>query len=238
LLLDTYDVTTGITHAIVAGKEAAAEFGHRLVAVRLDSGDLGTDSRMVRARLDEAGMQDVRVLVSGDLDEWKVQAFVDAGAPIDGFGVGGNLGVGLGSIESGTIGGVIGAVYKLASYGDDANEAATARIKLAGGGDKSTWPGRKVPYRIGSFDHDVVALAEEAPPIGGRALLQPLVQDGHLINEAPSIGEARERALASLAALPERLHALAVSREDRYEVEMSAALRDLRERTIAGFTAD
>ncbi|HEU0165926.1 MAG TPA: nicotinate phosphoribosyltransferase [Thermomicrobiales bacterium] len=238
LLLDTYDVTTGIGHAIVAGKEAQAEFGHHLVAVRLDSGDLDADSRMVRTRLDEAGMQDVRVLVSGDLDEWKVQALVDAGAPVDGFGVGGNLGVGLGSIESGTVGGVIGAVYKLASYGGDADEAAAARIKLAGGGDKSTWPGRKVPYRIGTFTRDVVALEEEAPPTGGRSLLQPLIRDGHLINDVPSIAEARARARASLDALPERLRSLAVPREERYEVEMSAALRDLRERTIAGISAD
>lgn len=231
LLLDTYDVRTGLEHAITVGKEVAVSHGHRLIAVRLDSGDLDADCRMVRARLDEAGMPQVRVLVSGDIDEYKIDALVRAGAPVDGFGVGGNLGVGLGTIASGTVGGVIGAVYKMAWYGGDDDEEAGARIKLAGGGDKSTWPGQKVPYRIGDFERDVIALEGERVPEGGRPLMQPVIEGGHLVMDVPSIKEARARAQGSLAVLPERLRELKVN--EPYEVDMSAAVRELRAKTIA-----
>jgi len=228
LLLDTYDVPQGIAHAIQVGQESLESNGHRLVSVRLDSGDLNADSRMVRALLDEAGMQDVKVLVSGDMDEYTIRDLVEAGAPVDGFGVGGNLGVGLGTIASGTVGGVIGAVYKLAWYGGDANEAASARIKLAGGGDKSTWPGQKLVWRVGDFARDVIGLEDEAAPAGSRPLLQPIVQDGLLLHEPDAVKAIKVRAQASLAALPERLRALKVEVDDAYPVEMTPALQALR----------
>lgn len=231
LLLDTYDVAQGIEHAIVVSEEAQASHGHRLTAVRLDSGDLDADSRMCRARLDKAGLHDVRVLASGDIDEYKIERFVRDGAPIAGYGVGGNLGVGLGTVESGTVGGVIGAVYKLAWYGGDENEGAAPRIKLAGGGDKSTWPGQKAAYRVGAFDHDLITLEGEPAPLTGRRLLQPVIDNGRLVADVPSIQEARERAQASLAALPDWLRDLTVT--EPYEVRMSAAVRSLRAETIA-----
>jgi nicotinate phosphoribosyltransferase len=236
LLLDTYDVAQGLEHAITVSQDVRASHGHRMSAVRLDSGDLEADSRMCRARLDEVGMEDVRVLASGDIDEYKIERFLRHGAPIDSFGVGGNLGVGLGTVESGTVGGVIGAVYKLAWYGGDDDEGASARIKLAGGGDKSTWPGQKVITRMGDFEHDLIGLEGESPPPGGRRLLQPIVEHGHLIADVPSIKEARERAEASLAALPHRLRELTVT--EPYEVRVSDAVQTLRSDTIARLEAN
>lgn len=236
LLLDTYEVAQGLENAIIASREAREDFGHRLTAVRLDSGDLEADSRMCRTRLDGAGLHEVRVLASGDIDEYKIERFVRNGAPIAGYGVGGNLGVGLGTIESGTVGGVIGAVYKLAWYDGDENEGASPRIKLAGGGDKSTWPGQKVAYRIGEFDHDVVELQGEPAPLDSRPLLHSIIQRGHLVAEVPSIKEARARAEQSLATLPDRLRALTVT--EPYEVRMSKAVQSLRADTIARLNSD
>ncbi len=181
-------------------------------------------------------MHHVRVLASGDIDEYKIERFVRDGAPIAGFGVGGNLGVGLGTVESGTVGGVIGAVYKLTWYGGDGDEAASPRIQLAGGGDKSTWPGQKTAYRVGDFDHDLIALASEQPPANGRLLLLPVIESGHLAADMPSIGDARKRARASLAALPDRLQELTVT--EPYEVRMSAAVRSLRAETTARLVSD
>jgi len=232
LLLDTYDVRQGVLHAIQAGKEAQEAYGHRLASVRLDSGDIEADSRMVRALLDEAGMEDVKVLASGDMDEYAIRDLVAAGAPVDGFGVGGNLGVGLGTVASGTVGGVIGAVYKLAWYGGDADEAAAARIKLAGGGDKSTWPGQKLAWRVGEFQRDVIGLEGERAPEGSRPLLQPIVRDGLLLHEPDGVKAIKARATESLAALPERYEALAVGPEDQYPVEMTPALQALRDGLI------
>ena len=233
LLLDTYDVRQGIEHAIIVGLESPARSGHRLVSVRLDSGDLGADARLCRSLLDEAGLTSVKVLVSGDLEEFRIRELVRSGAPIDGYGVGGNLGVGLGSLETGTLGGVIGAVYKLAWYGGDSDEASGARIKLAGGGDKSTWPGRKRTFRFGDFDHDLIALDGEHPPAAARPLLQTIVSDGMLVTEAAPVRAAHERAMQSLAALPHYLRDLQPDRQ--YPVEWSTDLQTLRAEVIADF---
>ena len=233
LLLDTYDVRQGIAHAIETGLESLENSDHRLVSVRLDSGDLEADARMCRELLDEAGLGAVKVLVSGDLDEFRIQDLIRAGAPIDGFGVGGNLGVGLGSVETGTVGGVIGAVYKLAWYGGDRDEASGARIKLAGGGDKSTWPGQKQTYRVGHFDRDIIALEGEPVPAGVRSLLETIVARGHLVTEAAPVRVARDRAMASLGELPDALRDLAPT--VTYPVEMSAGLQAMRAEVIADY---
>lgn len=225
LLIDTYDVDQGIDNAIEAARnEAATGSGHNLTAVRIDSGDLGEWAKLVRSRLDAAKMPDVKVLVSGDIDEYKVESLLASGAPIDGFGVGGNLGVGLGTVESGTVGGVIGAVYKLTWIDDDDESTLDARMKIAG--SKSTWPGRKSVYRIGEFDHDVVALDDEPAPAGGRPLLQPWIQDGELTAPSPTLEEIRDRAISNLASLPDELKALTV--DAPYDVRFSEGIQDLR----------
>lgn len=232
LLLDTYDVDAGIDHAITVAQEAKVSHGHTLSAVRLDSGDLEADSRMVRRKLDEAGLETVKVLVSGDMDEYKIAELLAAGAPIDGFGVGGNLGVGLGTIESGTVGGVIGAVYKLVWYEGDG--AAPARIKLAG--SKSTWPGRKMPYRIGDHERDLITLDTEPAPKNARALLTPWVMEGQVVRRMPELKEIRASALANLYALPDSLKALTPS--EPYPVEWSEEMLRLREETIRSLGGD
>src|SRR5215208_3507554 len=176
LLLDTYDVHTAIQTAVAVALDARTQLGHEMVAVRLDSGDLLADSKHVRGILDEAGLGKTKVLVSGDIDEFRIAQLLQAGAPIAGFGVGGNLVVGLGTVASGTVGGVLGAVYKLVWYegvGDP------ARIKLAG--EKSTWPGRKLVYRIGAYEEDVIQLEDEPAPGNGTPLLQPAIQNGETV---------------------------------------------------------
>ena len=231
LLIDTYDVDKGIDNAIEAARnETASGSGHRLTAVRIDSGDLAEWAKLVKSRLDAAGMHDVKVLVSGDIDEFKAEALLKSGAPIDGFGVGGNLGVGLGTIQSGTVGGVIGAVYKLGFIdlpGDD-----DARMKVAG--DKSTWPGRKMVYRVGEFKHDVIALDDEPAPADSVSLLEPWMRGGELIGNTPSLSEIRDRTLANLDRLPDSLRRLIV--DEPYEVRFSDGITQLREEIEARHT--
>lgn len=225
LLIDTYDVDKGIDNAIEAARnEAATGSGHELVAVRIDSGDLSAWAKLVRSRLDAAEMPHVKILVSGDIDEFKVENLLASGAPIDGFGVGGNLGVGLGTVESGTVGGVIGAVYKLTWIDDNDDSTEDARMKIAG--SKSTWPGRKAAYRVGRFDHDVIALASEPAPEGGRALLQPWMTNGELTTDQPSLDEIRKRTVSGLAEMPESLQQLTIT--NPYDVRFSAGIQQLR----------
>lgn len=222
LLLDTYDVRSAIVAAAAVANDVKQRLRHELAAVRLDSGDLLADSLTVRAVLDESGLRETKVLVSGDLDEFRIASLLEAGAPIDGFGVGGNLSVGLGSIDSGTVGGVSGAVYKLVWY-EGAGDPA--RIKLAGA--KSTWPGRKLVYRIGEFVEDVVQLEAEAAPPDSLPLLEPVVGDGAFLRPAPLPLDVRERSLASVDRLPVRYRALRDPAP--YPVRRSLELESLRD---------
>ena len=225
ILLDTYDVRRAIATLVEVARDAQERLGHTLAAVRLDSGDLVADSRHVRRQLDDAGLGDTRVLVSGDLDEFSIADLVAAGAPIDGFGVGTSLGVGAGSLEHGVEGGALGGVYKEVLYAD-AEGVEHPRIKLAG--EKSTWPGKKEVYRLGQYERDVIQLAAEPRPANGTRLLRPVVRGGEVLpGSLPPLSEIRELAQQNLLALPEQWKAL---RPDRpYPVEFSDGLRALRQ---------
>jgi nicotinate phosphoribosyltransferase len=230
LLLDTYDIERAIHTAVEVARETEERLGHRLGSVRLDSGDLAACARLARRVLDEAGLTAVRVVASGDLDEWRIAALVRAGAPIDGFGVGTSLSTGAGSVEHGVEGGALGAVYKLAWL---EGGASPARIKIAG--EKSTWPGKKQVARIGAFARDLIQLDDEPIPQNGRPMLRTVMQGGEALDGAlPPLAEIRERAAANLAALPAAHRALEAPEE--YPVERSAALVAMRERAIAAHT--
>lgn len=222
LLLDTYDVHRAIETAIEVARDAKLRLGHELTAVRLDSGDLLADSRYVRQALDEAGMPATKVLVSGDIDEFRIADLLQAGGPIDGFGIGGNLGVGLGSVASGTVGGTLGAVYKLAWY---EGEGDKARVKLAG--EKSTWPGRKLVYRVGDYREDTIQLEDEPAPPDSRPLLEPAMRDGAIVTTFPALEELKRRAATNLHALPAPYRALSNPRP--YPVHRSPGILALRE---------
>jgi nicotinate phosphoribosyltransferase len=229
LLLDTYDVHRAIHTAVEVAKKYRESLGHILAGVRLDSGDLLTDSKYVRQVLDEAGLRDVRVLASGDLDEFRIAELLDRGAPIDAFGVGTSLGVGAGSVERDVEGGALGGVYKQVLYVDHQG-AAIPKMKVAG--EKSTLPGKKEVYRIGAFEEDVIQLADEPRP--GRdaeRLLKPVVRDGRVVpGSLPPLSEIWEFASRNLKLLPERYRRL--ERPDAYPVRYSPALCALRDRAM------
>ena len=74
----------------------AEALGDRLYGVRLDTpserGRVTADLvKEVRARLDLAGHQHVKILVSGGIDVERITYFKDAGAPVDSFAVGGAI---------------------------------------------------------------------------------------------------------------------------------------------------
>src|SRR5450759_3804284 len=83
LLLDTYDPRQAIHTAIEVALRSQESLGHTLAAVRLDSGDIAADSIYIRQQLDKVGLINVRILASGDLDEWKITELIEAGAAID-----------------------------------------------------------------------------------------------------------------------------------------------------------
>jgi nicotinate phosphoribosyltransferase len=74
----------------------AEALGDRLYGVRLDTpserGRVTADLvKEVRARLDQAGHEHVKILVSGGIDVERIMYFKEAGAPVDSFAVGGAI---------------------------------------------------------------------------------------------------------------------------------------------------
>ncbi len=184
LLIDTYD-TLAAAREVVELKASGASVG----AVRIDSGDLERLSREVRAILNAGGCRDVRILVSGTLDEYQVEKLLALGAPIDSFAIGTRLGT---SADAPSI----DCAYKLEEY------AGRPRRKRAWG--KETWPGRKQVYRTfdagGRIAADTVALESEA--VDGVALLKPVMRAGRRLSAPEPLAVLRERATRSLATLP------------------------------------
>ena len=228
LLLDTYDPRQAIHTAIAVALRTQETLGHTLAAVRLDSGDIVADSLYVREQLDKADLQSVRILASGDLDEWKIQDLLNAGAAIDSFGVGTALGSGAGSIEHGVEGGALGAVYKEVWLVDEEGNEFP-KVKIAGA--KSTWPGKKEVYRHPNWEEDVIQLAQEPRLDNYHRLLRPVMRNGEMIpGSLPPLSEIRELAQQNLQSLPEQYRALTADKP--YPVHFSTGLQSLRQQAI------
>jgi len=205
-LLDTYDSIEGARRAAQAGKP--------LWGVRLDSGDFATLSRQVRAILDSAGLNDAKIMVSGDLEEYRIQELVRERAPIDVFGVGTRLATSADAPH-------LSATYKLVELEISGIKRFTAKYSE----DKGSRPGAKQVFR--DVARDVVARAGECGR--GEALLRPVILNGSLVEPLPGANEARKRAAEAIARLPESLRQLDVA--EPWPVIDSRELRELTERT-------
>ena len=193
LLVDTYDTVDGV-QKVVDLMAQANDVDIR--GIRLDSGDLGALAHESRRLLDEAGLQDVMIFASGGLDEYKIAALLDRGAPIDGFGVGTKMGT---SADQPAL----DSAYKLSGY------AGEPRMKLSA--EKSNLPGRKQvvrQYEAGMAVRDVIAT--ESEQISGAPLLERVMAGGERTEAgAPRpLTALREHAAARRSELPERLRAL------------------------------
>ncbi len=211
LLVDTYDtLRSGVPHAITVAHEMAAQ-GHRLQGIRLDSGDLAYLSIQARKQLDDAGLHDVKITASNQLDEYVIQSLIDQKAPIDVFGVGTSL-------VTGPPDAALDGVYKLSSLD------GKPRIKLSENIRKTTLPGIKQVFRYfnggGAFlGADAVTLDGEAAPsvmfhpfepdksldlstYEHEALLGPVMRNGKIIRKTAPLSEISQYCHERLTRLP------------------------------------
>jgi nicotinate phosphoribosyltransferase len=182
-LVDTYDTINGVKNAVEVIRELdpPSEIG-----VRLDSGDLDRLSREARRILDHAGLFRAKIFASGGLDEHEVAELVRAGAPVDAFGIGTQLGVAADVPY-------VDVVYKLVEF--------DGRPVLKLSPAKATAPGRKQVWRGPS--EDMLALRDEAAPgPNHEPLLEPVMRAGRRLADPPSIEEMHRRFQRDLAALP------------------------------------
>lgn len=215
-LIDTYDTESGARKAVEVAKAMAAN-GKKLSAVRLDSGDLADLSRKVRRILNDAGLSDIRIMASGNLDEFEIQDLIEKGALIDVYAAGTHLCVSADAPY-------LDIAYKLVEYN------GTPILKLSSG--KKTWVGRKVVQRYyradGKMDHDILGLLAQEDD-SGEQLLEIVMKDGKRLREKDSMDRIRKRFKSDLERIPERLRDLKTT--DRYDVQLSEKLRKLDEDT-------
>ncbi|HHE55358.1 MAG TPA: nicotinate phosphoribosyltransferase, partial [Caldithrix abyssi] len=210
LLVDTYDtLRSGLPNAIKVAKELEAE-GHRLVGIRIDSGDLAYLSKKARQMLDEAGLQYVKIAVSNQLDEYVIRSLNEQQAPIDFFGVGTRL-------VTGQPDAALDGVYKLSALNDQ------PRMKISDTLIKSTLPGKKKVVRYsngeGGFLADAIVLEEEqqidcmyhpfekekhlrVSGLHQEELFIKVMEDGEIITDQKTVEEIAEFSRHRLALLP------------------------------------
>ena len=213
LLVDTYDTLAGVDKVIDIARRLGEDF--KVSAIRLDSGDMAELSKQARRRLDEAGLERLKILASSGLDEFEIARLVGSDAPIDGFGVGTKLAVSDHAPH-------IDMAYKLVEY------AGQPRMKLSS--DKANPPGAKQVFRVlehGEAQQDVLARKDEQPPANAQPLLQPVVRGGEVVDRAlPALDHAREHADEAIAQLPGWLQGVKVA-EPPYRVAWSDELNAL-----------
>jgi nicotinate phosphoribosyltransferase len=220
LLVDTYDTLAAVDKIVKLAQELGPDF--RVSAIRLDSGDLVALAFGARRLLDASGLERVTIFASGSLNEDEVARIVAAGAPIDGFGVGTEMGVSRDAPS-------LEIIYKLVEY------AGQGRLKLSPG--KSILPGRKQIYRVednGVAAHDLLAAYDEVAE--GRPLLEPVMRAGVRTNARASLNAARAHARDELDRLPAALRALEPA-PTPYPVRISETLARSRDALSRAYTS-
>ncbi|MBX3327516.1 MAG: nicotinate phosphoribosyltransferase [Nitrospira sp.] len=211
LLIDTYN-TEAAAEKVVALAQRLHARGITLKGVRLDSGDLAVHARNVRQILDGGGLSRVKILASGNLDEYRLRDLVRTGTPIDSFAVGT-------AMTTSSDAPSLDCAYKLQEYA-----GRPCRKRSEG---KATWPGRKQVYRSytdgGHLDHDIITTDDDQQ--SGQPLLHPVMREGRRLAASPSLVEVRRHTALQLGRLPESLRILELS--PAYDVRISEALQGL-----------
>ena len=212
LLIDTYDT--------IKGAKLATKIGKKLKGVRLDSGNITLLSKRVRKILDDAGLEQVKITASGDLNEYKISQMLAKGARIDSFGVGTEM------VTSKDVP-ALGGVYKLVEQ--EIEEKLMPKMKFSK--DKSTCPSKKQVYRFLDkkqlFKKDIIGLVDEE--FDANELLLPVMKKGKLVCKVPTVQQIQKTSAKNISQLPEKLKDLDSTTE--YSVTISKRLRQVREKT-------
>ncbi|MBD30242.1 MAG: nicotinate phosphoribosyltransferase [Acidimicrobiaceae bacterium] len=172
-LVDTYNIETGIVNAIKASNA-------KLKGIRIDSGDLATSAKSARELLDGLGAPQAQIMVSGDLDEYKIRALADA--PIDAFESGHRLVTGSGAASA-------GFVYKLVAIEDNPSVSRMRPVQKQSEG-KTSLGGKKLAKRKVGFDGVAVeesifidgSSRKDSPSEGYRDLQSEVMSRGKILN--------------------------------------------------------
>lgn len=243
-LVDTYNVLkSGVPAAIKVFKEMKP----KKMGIRIDSGDISYLTKNARKMLDDAGLQECKIVISNSLDEYLIQDILAEGACIDSFGVGERL---ITAKEQP----VFGGVYKLVALEKDGE--MIPKIKVSENVEKITNPGFKTLYRLYDKDTsraiaDVITLDNETIPDGdeyeifdpqnvwkrkkvsnfvAKNLRVQLFDKGKLVYEKPSIEEIKAYCAEQVEALWDEM--LRFENPQTYYVDLSHDLWELKKNLI------
>lgn len=244
-LVDTYNTIEGVRHAVEVGRKLRTH-GHKLLGIRLDSGDLAYLSIQARRILDEAGFSDASIVASNDLDERLIESLKHQGAKINVWGVGTRLAT---AYDQPALGGV----YKLSAIRGRADVAWQYKLKLSEQTVKVSTPGVLGVRRyfdangfIGDAIYDVNTDVSNGctivdpvdmtrrkiipPATSGEDLLVPAFRGGQRVYDPPNVREARQRTIDQLAQLHPTIKRF--ENPHRYPVGLEIGLHELKTRLI------
>lgn len=249
LLVDTYNtLKSGVPNAITVFNELKAK-GCGNFAIRIDSGDIAYLTSKARKMLDDADLQDCKIIISNSLDEYIINDIILQGASVDSFGVGERL------ITSSSEP-VFGGVYKLVAV--EEKGGIIPRIKLSDNAAKITNPAYKEVWRL--FDNetgnalaDVLTVAGEvidsAKPyeifdpeytykrkmltnFTAKKLLVPIFVKGKCVYSRPDINEIRDYCKAQLDTIWKEVKRF--ENPHKYYVDLSQKLWDIKQHMLMG----
>jgi len=245
LLVDTYDTLQGIENAIEVGL-AMRKQGKELLGIRIDSGDLAWFSMRARELLDQAGLNQVQIVASNDLDEYLIQTLKEQEAKITVWGVGTKLAT---AFDQPALGGV----YKLSALQNKQGEWQY-KVKLSEQSAKVNTPGilqvRRF-YKKGQMVADML-YNENSQPAGKSLivdptdatrrrfvndadmnyedLLVPVFTNGQRLYQLPTLTEIRQRVTSQLKKLDKSVKRFV--NPHGYPVGLEESLFDLKTQLI------
>jgi nicotinate phosphoribosyltransferase len=203
LLVDTYDSVEGIKAAANLARELSRRAGKekdiKIRGIRIDSGDLVKLSNFARKHFQEKGVSFLKIFVSGDLDEFKINDLLEQGGQIDGFGIGTRFAVS-------RFAPAIEIIYKIVQYG------SKGVFKTSPG--KQTRPGRKTIIRVKGkyYERDIISPLQPPPATSGGDLLKPF-------ESVEQIQTIQKRLATELSLLDDSIKA--IRNPEKYHVEFA-----------------
>ena len=219
LVVDTFDIEEGVQKLIEVLNKMELEDEKLPYAIRLDSGDLVENSKIVRKMLNKAGYRNIKIAASGDLDEYSVDDLKNRGARIDIYCIGTRL---VTAFDEPALNGI----YKLSAVRKNSDEDWRYKIKKTNDFTKITNPGVQqvkrysingilqcdVVYEEGTEPSDMAVNLKtgltDYPDGDGEDLLKLKFSKGDQICEKPDIHISRQKCLDGLQKMPRGMKAI------------------------------
>jgi len=223
ILVDTYNFERGVENFIQVA-HLLKKRGGKLSTLYIDSGDLFERAKYARNKLREAGLEDIKILVSGNLDEWYIKNLIEKKIECDSFAL-------ATEVVTSSDDPKLEVVYKAANITEPGGQVRHI-MKLAPG--KKSYPGDKQVFRImesGEFKKDIIGLQEE--DITGERLLIPIIEEGKLVYQLPKLEGIKQYLEQRLAKLPAVFKS--IDHTSVYPVELSPNLDKLSQEISAHY---